>query len=301
MIDSLSYIGFTSPKADEWRTFGPDLLGMELATDGTDGAVRLRMDDAPFRLVFHPGEHNDLAYLGWAVGGPVHLQSAIATLTAAGVDVHHSDDALLAEREVVELVWFVDPVGIRHELSWGRSMRPASFRPGRPMSGFVTGDGGLGHVVLFAPSFDLSERFYTDVMGFKLSDQVNMNGIIIRFLHCNPRHHSLAMVMIPGMVGFHHIMVEVASMDDVGNAFDLMKKANVPVAMGIGRHSNDLMTSFYVHTPSGFELEYGYGGLLVDDATWKAQSFNEISIWGHHRGDAQIPPDIMRPFEGAQS
>ena len=39
--------------------------------------------------------------------------------------------------------------------------------------------------------------------------------------------------------------------------------------MTLGRHTNDLMTSFYVRTPSGFEIEYGTGGLVVDDDTWE--------------------------------
>ena len=42
----------------------------------------------------------------------------------------------------------------------------------------------------------------------------------------------------------------------------------IPLAMSLGRHTNDLMTSFYVRTPSGFEIEYGTGGLVVDDDTW---------------------------------
>ena len=67
MIKNLAYIGFRSPNAEEWRSFGPEVLGAELAPDGPDGAVRLRVDDAAHRIVIHPGERNELAYLGWEV------------------------------------------------------------------------------------------------------------------------------------------------------------------------------------------------------------------------------------------
>ena len=52
--------------------------------------------------------------------------------------------------------------------------------------------------------------------------------------------------------------------------------------MGLGRHPNDRMFSFYVHTPSGFLLEFGAGGIVVDDADWEIKSYTRLSEWGHH-------------------
>ena len=296
MIESLSYLGFRSPKKEDWRTFGPDLLGFGLAADGTDGAVRLRMDDTAWRIAIHPGETDDLAYIGWNVAGPAALTAAVVRLVDAGVVVERGDAQLCAERSVAELIWFLDPVGWRHEISWGRAVRPASFHAGRPLSGFVTGEGGLGHIVMFAPDKTLTEDFYVNVLGIRLTDQIYMGPIILRFFHCNPRHHTLALVNIPGMIGFHHVMVEVASMDDVGTALDLVKAAGCSISMDLGRHTNDYMTSFYVRTPSGFDIEYGYGGRLVDDATWMSDTYDSNSIWGHHRVGEPVPPGIMRPF-----
>ena len=70
----------------------------------------------------------------------------------------------------------------------------------------------------------------------------------------------------------HHLMLEVSTLDDVGTALDIVNARELPLAMSLGRHTNDLMTSFYVRTPSGFEIEYGTGGLLVDDDTWAETS-----------------------------
>ncbi len=297
MIESLSYIGFTSPNADEWTTFGPEVLGLELVDPGADGSVRLRNDDAAWRIAIHPGDTDDLGYLGWAVGGPDGLSAAIATLQGAGVEVHLGDGELAALRSVAELAWFVDPFGFRHELSHGQHVRPGSFTPGRNISGFVTGQGGLGHAVLIVPDFEEATRFYVDLLGFRHSDDIDM-GIHVRFLHCNPRHHTLAFSAVPGMVGFHHLMVEVGDVDDVGTAYDLVNERHLPVAMTLGRHTNDGMTSFYVRTPSGFEVEYGCGGRLLDTSTpWEPEQFDAMSHWGHKPPAEALFPGILRPAE----
>jgi hypothetical protein len=44
------------------------------------------------------------------------------------------------------------------------------------------------------------------------------------------------------------------------------------------------MTSFYMRTPSGFDVEYGWGGREVDDAVWQVETLHSTSIWGHQRG-----------------
>jgi len=301
MIHSFAYIGFTSPAADEWRTFGTEILGAQLADDdAAGGAVALRVDDRAARITIHPGEVNDLAYVGWDCGDADGLADSIARVTAAGLTVT-DDAAAAAARQVAALATFTDPWGFRHELTHG----PATvgpFTPSRPMSGFLTGEQGLGHVVFLLPDLDGGLRFYIDVLGFLLSDHVEA-GVSLRFLHCNPRHHSVALGGAPGMVGVHHLMLEVNDVDDVGRAFDLVNARGLHVTMSLGRHTNDHMTSFYVRTPSGFELEYGSGGRVIDDATWQVETYDAISIWGHRPPTAPLFPGVLRPFSpaGAES
>ena len=59
--------------------------------------------------------------------------------------------------------------------------------------------------------------------------------------------------------------------------------AAAPLAMTLGRHSNDDMISFYTRTPSGFQIEFGTGGLLIDDSEWLPPRFDVPSFWGHVR------------------
>ena len=299
-VESLAYVGFESPAAKEWQTFGPEVLGAELV-DGDDHTVRLRLDDHAWRIAVHTGPLDRLAYLGWSVKGPDALARISERLIAAGVKVEDGTPGELAGRQVQAMAWFEDPAGLRHEVTWGQRVRPSSFRPGRPISGFVTDGGGLGHLVLVVPDRDSEERFITELLGLRLSDQVDMGPVGLRFYRCNQRHHSLALVPVPGMVGVHHLMVEVGSIDDVGTGLELVERRGMLVALSLGRHTNDLMTSFYVRSPSGFEVEYGTGGLLVDETAWEGASYEAISVWGHHPLVGLAPGSAVTQHEGARS
>jgi 3,4-dihydroxy-9,10-secoandrosta-1,3,5(10)-triene-9,17-dione 4,5-dioxygenase len=142
------------------------------------------------------------------------------------------------------------------------------------------------------PGSSAAFDFYTGVLGFRLRDSMRMPAeffggapgdppVWFRFLGCNPRHHSLALVPMPAAPGIVHLMIELASLDDVGRALDRCIRRGTPVSGTLGRHANDHMVSFYVRTPGGFDIEYGTDGLLVDDATWISRETTAVSLWGH--------------------
>ena len=56
-----------------------------------------------------------------------------------------------------------------------------------------TGEGGLGHIVLIVPDLEAATEFYVRLLGFRHSDDIE-SGLKLRFLHCNPRHHTVALV-----------------------------------------------------------------------------------------------------------
>ena len=87
-----------------------------------------------------------------------------------------------------------------------------------------------------------------------------------------------------GRTGFHHFMVEYNSLDDVGQGYDLLQYEDNKIAYTLGRHTNDYMTSFYSITPSGFFIENGWGGRIIDPKTWEPiETFEGPSFWGHER------------------
>jgi len=290
MIKSLAYVGFNSPAADEWRTFGTEVLGAQLV-DGTDNTVAFRVDEHAPRLMIHAGVQNDLAYIGWDCGDAAGIAEVVDKLQAAGIATE-PDQGKAEARHVEDLVAFTDPFGMPHELTYGLATAGA-FLPGREIAGFNTGEQGLGHLVCMFPNLDEAMDFFTGTLGFLVSDHIEA-GLSLRFLHCNSRHHTLALSEVPGHVGVHHLMLELNDPDDVGRALDIVNEREIPLAMTLGRHTNDLMTSFYVRTPSGFEIEYGSGGIAIDDSTWEVVTHHAMSLWGHKPPTERLMPGILR-------
>jgi 3,4-dihydroxy-9,10-secoandrosta-1,3,5(10)-triene-9,17-dione 4,5-dioxygenase len=81
--------------------------------------------------------------------------------------------------------------------------------------------------------------------------------------------------------GIIHLMIEAATLDDVGRALDRCARRGGTISASLGRHANDRMVSFYVRTPGGFDIEYGTDGLLVDDSAWVSRQTTAVSLWGH--------------------
>jgi 3,4-dihydroxy-9,10-secoandrosta-1,3,5(10)-triene-9,17-dione 4,5-dioxygenase len=301
MISSLGYLRISSADVAAWREFGLKVLGM---TEGSapkgggpeDGAVYLRMDDFPARLVILPGSAERLLASGWEVADAAALAAVGRALADAGVAYKPGTADECAARRVGSMLRLDDPAGNPLEVFCGAALesRPSVSPYGNR---FVTGDLGLGHVVLpVPPGSSAALDFYTGVLGFRLRDSMRMPAeffggapgdppVWFRFLGCNPRHHSLALAPMPARemstAGIVHLMIEVAALDDVGRALDRCARRGAPVSGTLGRHANDHMVSFYVRTPGGFDIEYGTDGRLVDDATWISRETTAVSLWGH--------------------
>jgi 2,3-dihydroxybiphenyl 1,2-dioxygenase len=277
-----------------WERLATGVLGLGAAYDA-DGTLGLRIDERRRRIAVHAGPRDDLAYLVWDVDGAAGLAALAARLTAAGVTVTTGDARLCAERGVDALMWCLDPNGIRNEFATGAALAGEPFRSPRGLSGFVAGDAGVGHVVITVDDEPATLRFYRDLVGLRISDFVDFErepGVPVHmtFLHCNARHHSLAFVRRPGSPRrLSHLMLETCSIDDVGTTFTLCEREGVPIAMSLGRHTNDDMFSFYLATPSGFNIEFGFGGKSIDDASWNVRSYDAASVWGHRRTPAPSP------------
>lgn len=285
-IRQLGYLGFEVSDAARWERFAVDLLGLAVARRGDDGSVALRMDEQEQRIVLHPGPADDLAYLGFEAGSLAELEEIGAALARAGYAVSEGKPETAAARRVVRLLHVTDPSGIPVELYVGAAVAKQPFVSGPMPSGFVTGDEGLGHAVICAKDAVATERFYSGLLGMRLSDRVRLSPapnftVEIRFLHANARHHTIAFGSVPMPRRMHHFMLEVRSPDDVGRAHDRALEAGVPLEMDLGKHPNDGMFSFYARTPSGFAVEIGSGGLKVDDATWSERTYDHVSVWGH--------------------
>jgi len=286
-IAGLGYLGIGVRDLSAWENFATTVLG--LAVSGRDDkTLRLRMDEYQQRFMLHGSGNDDVAYVGWEVRDAATMQAVASRLREAGIKVEAGSADEAAARGITELAKFEDPNGLASEIFFGPMMRfEEPFHSPRAVSGFVTGEQGLGHIVLAVKDLEQSLHFYRDVLGFRISDFIDMSfgsmKATLAFFHCNPRHHSLAIVAAPLPKRLLHFMLQTKSVDDVGATLYLAQDRGVEIASSLGRHTNDHMLSFYMRTPSGFEVEYGWGARTVDDAVWHVQRHQAPSIWGHRR------------------
>ncbi|NND68999.1 MAG: hypothetical protein HKN19_15525 [Halioglobus sp.] len=290
-VAASGYLRISATDVSAWMDFGTGVLGlMDADRDDAAGARFLRMDDHPFRLMIEPGDADGLAATGLEFPTEAAWREAIAALQGAGHSVEEGAAEEAARRCVTAFATTQDPCGNTLELYWGRQLDYVPLASPTGVQEFVTsfqqtGDMGFGHIVLPAPDIDTATEYYTDLLGFGVTDILHppgMGPMRIHFMHANnPRQHSLALFSGEHPLGVVHIMVEVSSMDELGLAMDRAKAAGAHFLASLGRHVNDNMCSVYLLAPGGIAVEYGYDGLLIDPETHVATVSHEGDLWGH--------------------
>lgn len=279
-VRSLGYVRLATPDIEAWRRFAGDFLGLmpvERDTDEDAESIAFRMDDYAARLVVSTGPEPAAEALGLEVTDRRALAAITESLAAEGYAVTVGTDAECADRAVTGMVRVDDPSGNTIELYYGPRLAHDPVQT--PMvSGFVTGDMGLGHVIVTADDLDESFDFYTRLLGFAERNTMGHGRVV--FMGCNPRHHTLGITARKGPGALLHLMVEVATLDDVGRAVDRAHRMDVPMMHSLGRHTNDRMVSFYVYSPENYAVEFGYDGLRIE-GTPPTYEITAGAFWGH--------------------
>lgn len=291
MLHSLGYLTIQTAALERWRELAVDVLGMSVGTGPDADALYLRTDERAARLILVPGEQEKLVNVGWEVRDAEQLAAVVRRLEDAGAPVKAGSGAEADERRVQELLTTQDPAGTVLEIFHGAALvhepivTPFGAR-------FVTGDQGMGHVVLPTKDAQASYDFYTQVLGFRSRGAFRVPAAavpggdpdgrhFVRFLSTNQRHHTLALGPWWQPNGIIHFMLEVTELDDVGRALDRVYRYKHHLSSTLGRHTNDLMVSFYVASPSGCDVELGCFGRRIEEATYTAEDITADSFWGH--------------------
>jgi catechol 2,3-dioxygenase-like lactoylglutathione lyase family enzyme len=139
----------------------------------------------------------------------------------------------------------------------------------------------LGHVVLNCSDMERSVRFYTEVLGFEISDiypdEMVKGGMV--FMRFNEDHHGVALVgsMTSASPNFelNHIAFEVATLDEVVLARNHLKKHGVTIDFE-GRRRAGVQIAVEFRDPDGHRLEIYWGldrvgadGYIRPASEWK--------------------------------
>ena len=306
----LGYVGIGAPEPTAWRDFATTVCGLMPsrllpgaggpASDTSpgiapDGTLFLKMDDRQWRLAVHPRPEPGLEYLGFELRHERAFDEACEAIAKRGAEIREGTPEEASSRGVNRLAMLQDPAGHRVEL-FASAVRDRDFVSPSGMA-FLTGELGMGHAVLYVPDIDAALDYYRDVLGFVRSDYMNFGpgGLGIHFLRCTRRHHSVALLHLGDLSGLQHLMLETTSLDDVGRALDRALGQGVPITSGLGRHRNDETVSFYMQSPSPFDVEIGWDGLLIDEGWTENEFAGGGDLWGHHGLDAES----LQPKDGS--
>jgi 2,3-dihydroxybiphenyl 1,2-dioxygenase len=305
----LGYVLVESQRLDAWRRFGVDGLGLH-AGAAADGTVAFRMDAHSRRLVVLEGPAEDVTALGWQVDDAETLQAIRSRLGARGVAVTEGDPEAASLRGVERFWRFTGPKRLSFELFISPLLDSSPLR--MATSGFATGAGGMGHVAITSREPESFLEFWQSIFDARVSDRIEDRldgiGFDFTFLRVNERHHSVAIAATRGLrmdpirTRIHHLNLQAATLDDVTAAYLRCRELGLRIANAIGQHPNDRELSFYVESPSGFEIELGWNPIVVqDEQAWQIARHRGISLWGHQPMNLDAVTRIRRAGRGLVS
>lgn len=284
----LAYVGLEMPDPSALSSFFGDVIGLAPGEPGPAGTVTWRNDDKAHRVIIETGPANDAAFVGLDAGDDAAFDGLVRRLDSTGFHVGEGSDDERSARRVERLVRTMAPWGVAVEVVAGLEDAGEPYASPLMPAGFLTDGLGFGHVVFATTAFDASHAFVTEGLGMAQSDWLEMEiaegiELEVRFYHCNPRHHTVALAKAPFDLPqkLHHLMVEANRRDDVGAAFDRAWTSGLPIPNGLGMHDNDRTFSFYVTSPAGFMVEVGHGARTVTDDWDDNRRYDRISAWGH--------------------
>jgi catechol 2,3-dioxygenase-like lactoylglutathione lyase family enzyme len=149
----------------------------------------------------------------------------------------------------------------------------------------------LGHFVLGTTDFETSCRFFTEGLGFKVSDIIKDFGV---FLRCSTDHHNVLVQKAP-VPFLHHTSWQVEDVDAIGRgAMDLLADHPERHVWGLGRHYAGSNFFWYFKDPAGNFAEYHSDmDCIPEDAIWTPEQLEGAR--GLFRWGPPPPPSFIEP------
>jgi catechol 2,3-dioxygenase-like lactoylglutathione lyase family enzyme len=149
----------------------------------------------------------------------------------------------------------------------------------------------LGHCVVGTTNLEATMGFFTEGLGFKVSDYIGDKGA---FMRCSVDHHNVLALAAP--VNFlHHTSWQVDDIDDVGRGAAAMLAADPGRHVwGLGRHHAGSNFFWYLKDPAGnFSEYYSDMDCIPEDEIWEPEVFEGaqgLFNWG-----PPPPPSFLEP------
>lgn len=251
----LGYIALQVSDIDKSTTFATDVFGLDLVGEGPDGARFFRVGPQHHDVLLVPSDHPAFIRTSWELETEADLDKAFAHYKGIGLDPKWAQQTECNALGLERAFRMVEPV---LGTTWEYYARMSHFS--EPCVNKLTKFQGGKHIGMIASDCKVLADFMTDNMGFLLSDYVEgWSGALLRAFP-NSNHHSFAALGIPSpKPKFHHLAFMVDEIDDIGRLLNRIKRLNIPIQWGIGRHPTSGSIHLYIYDSDFFVWEYTLG------------------------------------------
>ena len=288
-IQDIRHVGLLSPAIAAHAGYHLEVLGLQSAGEDRHARFLRAASTEHHILSLHPGDWCGLHHLAFSLDGREAVDAAATELERRGTTlVAQPDD--LDEPGGGYGLRFLDPENRCIELSAGVAEHPGCL----PAS--TAGPRRLCHVGLNTPRFGQMVEFYTDVLGFRVSDRIEDQ---MAFLRCGRRHHAIVFNRADHS-SVHHVAYAMANVDDLMKGVSSLRARGQEPDWGPGRHGPGNNIFCYYRDPGGYvvelssDLEYIEDETTHEPAVWRRVP-ETADIWG----TAGAPsPDVRKAMAG---
>ena len=245
-VTEIRYVGYGVEDFDAERRFYAEDWGLvEIAAADGLAWFKTHGHDEHHVVRLHQAEANHIEVIALAAESRDDVDVLRGKVAAAGCRIVHEPRGLDAPGGGYGFRFF-SPDGLPFEISAdvARADKRELVRwEGVPVK--------ISHVVLHSPDHHAAVTFFTDVLGFRVSDWL---GDFMVFLRCNSAHHRLA--ILPGPPCLNHVAYDMLGVDDMMCGASRLRQSGTELRWGPGRHKAGNNAFSYFTTPNGFAVEY---------------------------------------------
>lgn len=247
----LAYVALNVSDLARSTAYYRDLVGLAVS-DAAATHTALRCSQDHHNMLLYPAAQPGLKRVGFELETRKDLEIARDYIAGLGLKIEEiAAEELKTLRTVAGFRFHLPGSGLCLEYFVQMMQLAQPFTPS------VTKIERLGHVVINVADFDLAMEWFTQKLGFKVSDFVPGFAAFLRAFP-NPLHHSFA-ILTGSDNHLNHVNFMVKDIDDVGAAMNRMKKNEVEIVFGPGRHQPSESIFLYFLDPDRMTVEYSFG------------------------------------------